>query len=474
MTERIETDICVIGAGSGGLTVAAGASQMGARTVLIERGRMGGDCLNYGCVPSKALLAAAHAAVAWRRADAFGIEAEAPRIDHARVYAHVARVIAGIAPHDSQERFEGLGVRVLRSSARFTGPTEVEAGGTTVRARRFVVATGSSPLVPPIPGLEDVPTLTNETIFEQSQFPRRLIVVGGGPVGVELAQAHRRLGAEVVLVELASLLPRDDPEAVEIVRRSLRADGVILREGTRVTAVTGNGAGVVAAVEKDGTAERIEGSHLLLAAGRKPTVDGLGLEAAGIEHGNRGIRVDDRLRTSNARVYAIGDVTGDLQFTHMAGYQAAVVLRNALFRLPARVDRRAVPWVTYTDPELAHVGIGEAAARAEGRPFRVLRWAFAENDRARAERQIEGHVKAIVSPRGRVLGATIVGRQAGELILPWVMAVRERMGVSRLASLIAPYPTLGEAGKRAAGSFYAERLFGEGTKRLVRMLLSLG
>jgi len=474
MTERIAADICVIGAGSGGLSVAAGAALLGAETVLIEKDRMGGDCLNTGCVPSKALLAAAHAAETIRGAGRFGIGAGGPDIDFAAVNDHVRDVIAGIAPTDSVERFEGLGVRVLRAAGHFVGPRRVLAGEVEVTARRFVVATGSRAALPPIPGLADTPYLTNETIFGLREAPAHLIVIGAGPIGAELAQAHRRLGCRVTLLEAASLLPKDDPELVDILRQRLIRDGIDLREGVSVEGVAG-GAGRVSATIRQGDAtDRIEGSHLLIAAGRRPNIEDLGLDAAGIAHDARGITVNARLRSSNRRVYAVGDVAGGMQFTHLAALHAGIVIRNALFRLPARADRAAIPWVTYTAPELAHVGLDEDAARAAHGEIRILRWAFAENDRARAERDTDGLIKVITTRRGRVLGVDILGPHAGELILPWVLAVDKRLKIGAVAGIVAPYPTLGEIGKRAAGSFYTPSLFSERTKRIVRFLARFG
>jgi len=477
MTKRIEADICVIGAGSGGLSVAAGASQMGARTVLIEKGRMGGDCLNYGCVPSKALLAAGHAAQAVRQASRYGVTAGQPAIDGAAVYAHVHGAIAAIAPIDSVERFEGLGVTVIKAAARFIGPREVEAGDAVVRARRFVVATGSSPMVPSIPGLADLPYFTNETIFEAGQLPAHLVIIGGGPIGVEMAQAHRQLGARVSVLQKGTILPKDDPDLIDVVRRRLIEEGVDLREKVTVTAVEPAAAGVrVRFTQADGAAGHVEGSHLLVAAGRRPTVDGLNLDAAGITHTARGIAVDARLRTTNKRVFAVGDVTGGNQFTHMAGHHAGIVIRNALFRLPAKVDTKAVPWVTYTRPELAQVGLTEAAASATmpDKDLRVLRWTYAENDRAQAEGEADGLIKVVADRRGRVLGAGIAGPHAGESIQTWILAISQKLKVGAVAAMIAPYPTLGEVNKRAAGSFYTPTLFGPRTRRLVRFLARFG
>jgi pyruvate/2-oxoglutarate dehydrogenase complex dihydrolipoamide dehydrogenase (E3) component len=435
---------------------------------------MGGDCLNYGCVPSKALIAAGHAAQAIREAGHFGVAAGEPAIDFAAVNRHVHGVIAAIAPNDSVERFMGLGVKVIQAHARFTSPDEVEAGGVRIQARRFVVATGSSALVPPIPGLDQVAFLTNESVFDLTQCPGHLIVVGGGPIGCELAQAHRRLGARVSVVELATLMPKDDPELVEIVRARLKSEGVEVHEGVKVTRVAARGAGVAVTLEANGTARAIEGTHLLLAVGRRANVKDLGLEAAGVAYGPGGLKVDGRLRSSNPRVYAAGDAAGGYQFTHMAGHHAGIVIRNVLFRMGARAETRAVPWVTYTDPELAHVGLAEAGARAEKRAVRILRWSFHENDRAQAERETEGLIKIIVTPKGRVLGASIVGPHAGELIMPWVLAVQEGLKIHAIARAIAPYPTLSEVGKRAAGTFFTPTLFSERTKRLVRLLKRLG
>lgn len=468
-------DLCVIGAGSGGLAVAAGAVQMGASVVLIEKGRMGGDCLNYGCVPSKSMIAAAHAAHAVRTAGRFGVNGHEPAVDFAGVRDHLRGVIGTIAPHDSVERFEGLGVTVIRAAARFTGDLVVEAGGREVRPRRVVLATGSRALAPPVPGLADLPYLTNETVFELAERPDRLVVVGGGPIGVELAQAHRRLGTPVTLLERATIMPKDDAEAVEVVRGRLLTEGVDLREGVELRGAHRVGNRLALTVGRpERPDETIACSHVLVAAGRVAGVEGLDLEQAGIAYTARGVRTDASLRTTNRKVFAVGDVAGRQQFTHVAGYHAGIVIRQALFRLPAKVDDRAVPWVTYTDPELAQVGPTEQAAKAAGLGLTAVRWSFAENDRAQAEGETEGFVKALVDRRGRVHGATIVGRHAGELIPLWGLAITERIKIGRIAQLIAPYPTLGEASKRAAGSYYTPTLFGPRTRRVVRFLSRFG
>ena len=466
MSETIIADLCVIGGGSGGLTVAAVASQLGLVTVLIERGKMGGDCLNYGCVPSKALIAAANAAEAVRRAPQFGVEAGAPRTDFARVHAHVHDVIASIAPQDSVERFEGLGVRVIGAEARFVARDIVRAGEIAVQARRFVIATGSSPAIPPISGLNEVRYLTNETIFDLAERPEHLVVIGGGPIGCELAQAYRRLGARVTIVEAARALANEDPELAGVVINRLRADGVAIVEGATVERVAPN-------VTVQTSAGAIDGSHLLVATGRRANIAALDLDKAGVAHTPRGVTVDRSLRSSNPRVYAIGDAAGGLQFTHLAAHHAGIVIRSAVFRLPARADAMPVPRVTYTAPELAQVGLTEQQAREKHADIRILRWPFADNDRARAERDIAGFVKLIADPRGRVLGAGIAGPHAGELIQSWIMPVARGMKLKAVAGLILPYPTLGEAGKRAATTFYVPKLFNPRTKRLVRFLTRL-
>lgn len=469
----IKADIAIIGAGSGGLSVAAGAAQMGAKVVLIEKGLMGGDCLNYGCVPSKALIAAGEAAETVRQSGKFGVNGHEPEIDFAKVNAHVHDVIAGIAPHDSIERFEGLGVRVLQAAGRFISKNEIEAGEYRVKARRFVIATGSSAFIPPIPGLKDVPYLTNETIFSLVDRPEHLIIVGGGPIGIEMAQAHRRLGVKVTLIEGASIMGKDDPDAVDVVRRRLFQEGVILRENAKVESVIRQGNGISVLVHRDHRTSPIEGSHLLIAAGREANVTSLGLEEAGIEYSSRGIPVDKRLRTSNKRVFAIGDVAGGYQFTHMAGYHAGIVIRNALFNLPSKVDEKAVPWVTYTDPELAHVGLSEAEAHRQGIAVTVVKQGFDGVDRARAEQAPEGFIKAVLGRKGRILGATIVGKHAGDLILPWVLAIQKGLKASDMASIIAPYPTRGEISKRVAGAYYTPTLFSDRTKRVVGLMQRL-
>jgi pyruvate/2-oxoglutarate dehydrogenase complex dihydrolipoamide dehydrogenase (E3) component len=468
---ELSVDLCVIGAGAAGLSVAAVAAQLGVRTALIERSTMGGECLNTGCVPSKALLAAAKAAHHAHAASRFGIAAE-PRVDFAAVHRHVQGVIAAIAPHDSVERFEALGVEVIRAEARFIGERRVAAGNRIVRARRVVIATGSAPVVPPIPGIDTVPYLTNETIFAQDILPRHLLVIGAGAIGIELAQAYRRLGAAVTVIEAARPMPRDDPELVAMLLARLREEGVEVHEAAAVASAEPAGPGIALTIDQDGRRVRLEGTHLLIAAGRSARVAGLDLDRAGVRVGREGIVVDRRLRTTARGVFAIGDVVaGSPRFTHVGGYQAGIVIRNAVFRVPARVDYAALPWVTYTDPELAQIGLTESEARRQhGQDVAVTRFVLADSDRAQAERDAGGLVKVVARRNGRILGASILAPQAGELAHLWVLAIEQRLKLKDIAGMLAPYPTWGEANKLAAAEFYKPLLFGRWTRRAVRAL----
>ncbi len=454
--QKLNADLLVIGAGSGGLSVAAGAVQMGASVILLEGHKMGGDCLNFGCVPSKALIASGKAAHAQAHAAQFGVADVVPQVDYAAAKDHVAGVIAQIAPVDSVERFEGLGVRVIREFGAFVSPTEVKAGDHLITARRIVIATGSSPLVPPIPGLDTVPYETNETIFELRERPDHLLIIGGGPIGMEMAQAHRRLGCAVTVIEGAKVLGQDDPEMAQVVRDRFAEEGIEIAEGAMAAEIRGT-AGAIEVEAKDGRVFR--GSHLLMAVGRRANTERLNLEAAGIETTKRGIKVDASMRTTNRRAYAIGDVAGGLQFTHVAGYQAGLIIRQALLGLPARNRTDHIPWATYTDPELAQVGLTEAQAREEhGGNLEVVRFAYNHNDRAIAERKTEGLIKVMVV-RGRPVGASIAGAQAGELINLWAFILANRLKMKHVANMVAPYPTLGEINKRAAGAYFSPKLF---------------
>ena len=454
---RITTDICIIGAGSGGLSIAAGAAQMGARVVLLEGHKMGGDCLNYGCVPSKALLAEGKVS-----------QTTGNIVDYASAKDHVRDVIAAIEPHDSQERFEGLGVQVIREFGRFISPTEVQAGETIIEARRFVVATGSGPLVPPIPGIEDVEVHTNETIFELRERPDHLLIVGGGPIGLEMAQAHIRLGSKVTVIEGLKALGKDDPEMAGIVLDRLRAEGVEIIEDALADRIEKTKDGVTVHTSQGS----FSGTHLLMAVGRKVNVEKLDLDKANVAWTPRGVEVTPSLRsTTNRRVYAVGDAAGGLQFTHLAGYHAGVVVRQIVLGLPAKARTDHIPWATYTDPEMAQVGLTEAQAKSRhGAGLTVVRAEFEGNDRAIAERKTTGFIKVMVV-KGKPVGASVVGPNAGDHIGIWAMAIANGLKMSAISNTVLPYPTMGEISKRAAGAYFTPKLFDSPTvTRVVRFV----
>jgi len=463
-----KADLVVIGAGSGGLSIAAGAAQLGLKVVMFEKGEMGGDCLNYGCVPSKALIAAAGVAHEMRHAGRIGVMAGPVSVDFTQVMDHVRGAIATIAPNDSQTRFEGLGVEVVREAARFEDARTVVSDSIRVQARKIVVATGSRAVVPPIEGLADIDYLTNETIFSLTDRPERLIVLGAGAIGVELGQAFRRLGSEVVLVEAATLLGREDSDAAEVVLHQLRADGVEIMEGYRAIRVE---RGPTVVLQKNDEEVRIAGSHLLVAVGRRPSLDGLDLERAEVKTDRNGIVTNRSLRSSNPRVFAVGDAAGRGQFTHLAGAHAALFVRRAVFGLPVNADALQIPRVTYADPELASIGLSEAAARVQyGDDVRVEVFPFSENDRAVAETDTRGFGKLITTRKGKVLGVTMVGRHAGDHIHIWSLVMSAGLRLSQLTGMIAPYPTRGEVSKRLAGQWYTPALFSARTRALVSIL----
>ncbi len=473
MAKLLKTDICIIGGGSGGLSVAAGAAQMGADVVLVEGDKMGGDCLNSGCVPSKALLAAADLAHSAKRFQTFGLHGNPPRVNFAEVMAHVRDIIAGIAPMDSVERFNGLGVKVIEGSGRFINPRILAVGQLHIRAKRFVIATGSNAYVPPIRGLAQVPFLTNETLWDLTICPDHLLIIGGGPIGIEMAQAFVRLGARVSVLESQKMLAREDPELTAYMLDELKSCGAQLHENVQIEAVNNASAKPNSDIVIDTDKGQFVGSHLLVAAGRKPNVKSLNLAAAGVALTDEplpAIATNAHLQSSNRKIFALGDVIGGPQFTHAAGYQAGIIIRNILFFMRAKTDYRALPRVTYGAPELAHVGLNEAQARKKFSDIRCLRWPFDENDRARTERDRVGMVKIIVHKNGRILGASIVGRGAGDLLAPWVLAVEKNLSIAVMARLIAPYPTRSEAGKRAAGDYYTPTLFSPRTRKIVKFL----
>lgn len=451
----LQVDICVIGAGSGGLSVASGAAQLGMSVALIEKGEMGGDCLNRGCVPSKALLAMAKKGTTFRQA-----------------HNHVKDSISAIAPHDSQERFENMGCHVIRQAVHFIDANTVEtADGKKIRARYFVIAAGSRPFMPEIKGLKADKVLTNETIFNLEKKPDHLVIIGGGPIGVEMAQAHIKLGCQVTLITRGEILPKDDPDCVEVVRRQLTKDGVTLHENTDIDSMTFGKMPTIKIAKNT-----IIASHILIATGRQANVDTLNLGVAKIKYDNKGIKVNKRLRTNRSHIYAIGDINKDgPQFTHAAGYQAGIVIGNICFRMRAKVDYKTLPWVTYTSPELAHVGMTQnQAEKTYGkRKIRSVSKQFASNDRAVTEGINTGFIKVIAKRNGKILGVSIVGEQAGDMLPLWLLAMQKDMKIKDIAGLILPYPTLSEVHKAITSEWYRDTLFSDRTRFIVRILQKL-
>jgi pyruvate/2-oxoglutarate dehydrogenase complex dihydrolipoamide dehydrogenase (E3) component len=464
-------DLAIIGGGSGGLSLASGCAQLGLKVALIEGHKMGGDCLNYGCVPSKALLAAAKSIYqAQHQAPKFGAEIEFKSVDFAKVMQHVHSVIKSIEPHDSVERFESLGVKVFRENGQFLDSKTIKVGEHTIKARKMVIATGSSPFIPPISGIDTIKYLTNETIFDLTVLPKHLIVIGGGPIGCELAQAFVMLGSKVTIVEAMTILPKDDKECVAVVRQSLKDMGVEILEEAKVNEVIQDEESTITVkVSKPSDNIVLKGSHVLVATGRKPNIDKLDLDKACIAFTKKGIEVNARLQTSQKHIYAIGDVVGPYQFTHMAFYQSGIVLRNIVFKMFSTVNYNAVPWVTYTYPELAQVGKTETDMKGRS-DFIITKWPFSQSDRAQTEDETAGIIKVITDKKGKICGVTIVSAHAGELILPWVMALREGKSLRAFNDTIVPYPTLSEISKQVSSEFYKPRLFSSKVRKLVSWL----
>ncbi len=465
MKNALHCDLAIIGAGSAGLSLASMASQLGWKVILIEKGKMGGDCLNYGCIPSKAFLAASKKAEAqWKNTSKSNRLLDEL---YEKTLKYVAEVIAGIAPHDSVERFTGLGVEVIKAEAEFISPDSIKAGNNTIKAARFAIATGSKAYIPPVSGIEDVPFLTNETIFSLKQRPEHLIIIGGGPIGCELAQGFAKSGCRVSIIEADRILNKDCPEASALIRKALENDGVNIYEQTRVIHVSHP---IKVLCEGSEGEIVLQGSHLLVASGRKPALENLQLEKAKVEYQRSGITVNARQQTTNKKIYALGDVAGPYPFTHMAEYQAGIVLKNILFALPAKADYSAVPWVTYTSPELAHVGQSSTHLKPQQQ---LIHYPLCENDRARTEGKTEGFINIVCDRKGKVQGVTIVSEGAGELLLPWIMIIREKKTLRSLTDAIIPYPSISEISKRAAGEFYRPKLFSPKVLKIVNWLKRL-
>ncbi|HEX2188558.1 MAG TPA: mercuric reductase [Longimicrobiaceae bacterium] len=458
-------DLAVIGGGTAGLVTAAVSAGIGARTALVERHRLGGECLWTGCVPSKAILRSAAVLATVRRAAEYGIRAGPGDADFAEVMARVRRTIAAIEPHDSPERFRGMGVEVVHGHARLVSPEEAEVDGRRLRAKRWVVATGSRTAVPDVPGLAEAGYLTHETVWELERLPRSLVVLGAGPIGVEIGQTFARLGSRVALVDSgAQVLGREDPEVAEVLRRALEREGVELRLGTRAERVRAEGGEKV--VELAGGAE-VRAEEVFVATGRRPNVEEMGLEALGVEVGAGGITTDAKLRTSAGNVWAAGDVVGPYRFTHVADYHGRLAAPNALFPVGRKADYRVVPWCTYAEPELARVGLTEAEARERwGGRAGVWRYAHESLDRAVCDGEPEGLTKLVTDPRGRLVGAHVVGPRAGETIHEAVLAVRHRLKLSELSGMIHVYPTYPESIRRGADAYLRARFSGGIARRV--------
>ena len=474
-----EYDLGILGGGAAGLTAAAGAAQFGARTILVEKAqKLGGDCLHFGCVPSKTLIRTAGVWSLARRAKEFGLpEVALPPVSLAAVMSRVRSVIDTIQEHDSPERFCRLGAEVRFGSPRFVDDHTVALDGARLTAKAWIVATGSSPSLPPVEGIDEVPYWTNETVFSQTELPGHLLILGGGPIGVELAQAFRRLGSDVTIVETGDqVLGPEDPDIALVLRSRLEAEGVKVLTGTKAlkaTVVNGSVLLGVGPAKGEGKPWTVEGDALLVAAGRKPNVEGLELSAAGVAFSSRGVPADRRMRTNVPHIYSCGDVNGVFPFTHVAGYEAGIALSNAVLRLPRMADYTKVPWCTYTDPEVASVGMNEKRAKAAGVEYRTLEAPFREVDRALAEGEAGGKIKVLIRPSGALLGCQIAGHHAGELIHEWVAAINGGVKLSTIAGAIHAYPTLAEISKKAAGSYYSEKLFGDRTKKILRFLFDL-
>ncbi|NOY15726.1 MAG: dihydrolipoyl dehydrogenase [Gammaproteobacteria bacterium] len=462
-------DLVVIGGGTGGLIVTSVAAQLGLKVTLIERKeKLGGDCLHTGCVPSKTLIHTAKVASLMRRADEYGLESVAPEVDLARVSDHVQSVIDQIQPHDDPERFRGYGAEVVFGHASFIDPYTVEVNGQSIQGRRFVIASGSRPFIPPIPGLDEVPYLTNENIFSLRELPVRLIVLGGGAIGVEMAQAYARLGSQVTIVErLPHLLPQEDPEISDMLAASLKKEGIDILTTTSAEHVSKTDDIYRMRCSRESERDiELECDALLVAVGRRPNVENMGLDAVGVVYDNKGIKVDRRLRSTSKHIFACGDVTGPYPFTHMAEYQAGIVISNAVFRFPKKTDYRVVPWVTYSDPELARVGITEQQAKEQGIDVDVLRFPFNDIDRALAEVETAGEMK-MISRKGKILGATILGPHAGELIHEIVLAMQAGLKIGDISGTIHAYPTLAQISRRTVNTYYGEKLFSDRTRKVV-------
>ena len=470
-------DIGIIGGGAGGLTVAAGAAQLGARTILIEKEKeLGGDCLHFGCVPSKTLIKSAHVYHLMKNAKKFGLpQVSPPPVNFRNISARIKSVISTIQQHDSEERFCSLGARVEFGQPYFTDAHAVRLNGNTHTAKNWIIASGSSADIPPIKGLDKTPFITNREIFYLDQLPKSMIVMGAGPVGIEMAQAFNRFGTAVTVVGRApQILPKDDPDLTDEVMDILSAEGVKFYTSHSIEAVSDLGhQRQVTLKGKTGNTLSLKAQMLLVALGRAANVEGLGLDTIGIEHDRHGIKVDQRMRTNHKHIYAVGDVNGGFQFTHAAGYEGGIVISNAIFRLPRKADYTYMPWCTYTDPPLGNIGMTEKMARAAGVNYTVWTEEFKGNDRSQAEGEKKGKIKMILNEKEKPIGVQILGSHAGDLLAEWVAVLNGKVKLATLAAAVHPYPTIGEINKRVAGNFFSPKIFSKKMQKGLKFFFHL-
>ena len=470
-------DIGVIGSGAAGLTVTAGAAQAGAKTLLVEKEKkLGGDCLHYGCVPSKTLIKTAHVYHLMKNSREFGLPGvELPPVDYREVAKRIQSVISTIQEHDSEERFCKLGAKVEFGEPIFVDEHSIRLNGETISAKNWVLATGSSPGIPPIDGLDSTPYITNKEIWSLDHLPESLIILGAGPIAIEMAQAFGRLGSKVTVVQRSNqILSKEDKDMADTVMEVLRSEGVTFYLNSSVMSVRDLGSEREVTIRNGAnTTSQIRGEKILVALGREANVEGLGLEGLAIAFSKKGVEVDKRLRTNQKNIYAAGDVTGQYQFTHAAGYEGGVVFTNAIFHLPRKVDYTFLPWCTFTDPELASIGMNEKAAEAAGIDYAVWTEEFKGNDRSLAEGERVGKIKMILDGKEKPIGVQILGPQAGELLSEWVAVLNGKMKLSTLASAVHPYPTLGEINKRVAGTFFSPKIFSDRVKKGLKFFFNL-
>jgi len=472
-------DLGIIGGGAAGLTAAAGGAQFGAKTILIERsGRLGGDCLHYGCVPSKTLIRTAGVWAFAKRSAEFGLPVlTMPAVNLKAVMNRVKEVIDRIQQHDSVERFCGLGAEIRFGAPVFADDHVVTLEGKRISAKNWIIATGSGAVVPPVKGITDVPFWTNETVFSQEILPPQLIILGGGPIGLEIAQAFARLGSRVIIIEfMDQILGPEDSDMADILKARLEAEGIEIHTNTKAVRAESHGSAIILTVAPaagGGKETNIEGDALFVATGRAPNIEGLGLNAAGVKSTAKGIPTDARTRTNIPHIYACGDVNGQLLFTHVAGYEAGIALTNAVLRLPRKADYSRIGWCTYTDPEVASIGFNEKRARKEGLEYQIIEELFVDNDRALAEGETLGKIKILLNPTGKLLGCQIIGAHAGDLIHEWIIAAAGGVKLSAIAGAVHIYPTMSEISKRAAGKYFSRKLFSDTTKNILRLLFNL-